>query len=391
MKNKSVLILIFLTLSLSGFSQSFDEILKMIEDNNPEIQASEKNLKSKVYEYKSENLPSGPSFSYGYFPDNSTVSGIKTTVGISQAFQMPWYYTNQATYTKLRINREEISQKIVRQEILFQAKQQLIEYIYLSKRMAIVDKRLKFAQDIYNAYMIRLETGDANMLEVNKAKLHLMQVKKAEKNSRNRLLAIKENLKYLNGGNSLDISVNNYPVNPVIELDSLLFSKLESDPEIRYNQKAFEVANRRIKLTRSLQFPELSLGYGSETVGNESFKGIVVGVSIPLWNSRRLMQQSKLEADYFNLKNSNTQNAKISETKVTYDKVRTLNENLESYQNILASVNSEDLLKKSLDSGEISVIEFFTEMFYYYEVYDDFLIVEKEYYEALSELYKYKL
>jgi len=392
MKNRIInTVFMFLIVTIGSYAQSFNELLNTIEENNTEIQASKKYVESKTYEYKSENLPGGPEFSYGYFPDNSTVSGTKEVLEVSQSFQMPCFYRNQSAYSKLRISQEELSQQILRQNILIEAKQLLIEYTYRLKQMAIVDKRLKFAEDIYSAYMIRLETGDANALEVNKAKLHLMQVKRKEKDARNEILSIKEKLKYFNGGNELEITINEYPVANLIELDSLLFDKMANDPEVQFNQKSVEVSQKRIKVAKNLQLPEFSLGYGSETVADEKFKGVIVGVSIPLWGSKRTIQQSKLESEYFNLNNNTARNAKISETKVMFDKVNTLNENLKSYENILSSVNNEDLLKKSLELGEISVIEFFTEMFYYYEVYDDFLDVEKEYYQALSKLYKYRL
>lgn len=392
MKNSLFLtIIIFLSFTLVSKAQSYSDILKTIEENNTEIQASKKYVESKVYEYKTENLPSGPSFSYGYFPDNSTVSGTKEVVEVSQSFQMPCFYRNQSAYSKLRISQEEISQQILKQNIIVEVKQLLIDYIYRLKQMAIIDKRLKFAEDIYSAYLIRLETGDANLLEANKAKLHLMQVRRKEKNARNQILSIKEKLKNFNGGNDLDISVNDYPVDDILDLDSLLFDQLQNDPKVRFNQKAVEVSQKRVKVIKNLQLPELSLGYGSETVADQKFKGVIVGFSIPLWGSKRSIQQSKLESEFYSIRNSATKSAIISETKVQYDKVQTLKENLKSYEDILSSVNSEDLLKQSLELGEISVIEFFTEMFYYYEIYDDFLDVEKDYHQAISELYKYKL
>jgi outer membrane protein TolC len=392
MKNRIILsVFVFLIVVTTLKAQTFKELLNTIEENNIEIQASKKYVESKNFEYKTENLPSGPSFSYGYFPDNSTVSGTKEVLEVSQSFQMPCFYKNQSAYSKLRISQEEISQQILKQNILVEAKQLLIDYIYRLKQMSIVDKRLKFAEDIYSAYLIRLETGDANLLEANKAKLHLMQVRRKEKDARNQILSIKEKLKNFNGGNDLNISVNEYPIDDVLDLDSLLFDQLQNDPKVRFNQKAVEVSQKRVKVIKNLQLPELSLGYGSETVADQKFQGVIVGFSIPLWGSKRSIQQSKLESEFYSIRNSATKSAIISETKVQYDKVQTLKENLKSYEEILNSINSEELLKQSLEYGEISVIEFFTEMFYYYEIYDDFLDVEKDYYESLAQLYKYKL
>jgi len=392
MKNRiRYTVLIFLIATMGLQAQSFKELLNTIEENNNDLQASKKYVESKAYEYKAANLPSGISFRYGYFPDNSTVVGTKEVFEISQSFQMPCFYRNQKAYSNLRMSEDGLKYNILRQNILFEAKSLLINYTFRLKQMSIIDKRLKFAEDIYSAYLIRLETGDANALEVNKAKLHLMQVKRKEKDARNGILTIKEKLKMLNGGKDLQINVDEYPIDNLIEIDSLVFDVMVKDPEILLNKKSLEVSEKRVKVIKNLQLPEISLGYGSETVANESFKGVLIGLSIPLWSSKRSIQQSKLESEYFSLNNLATQNIKVTNIKIQFDKVKTLHENLESYKTILSTVNSESLLKQSLDLGEISIIEFFTEMFYYYEVYDDFLEVEKDYYVAVAKLYKYKL
>jgi len=152
-----------------------------------------------------------------------------------------------------------------------------------------------------------------------------------------------------------------------------------------------EASEKQIMVTKNLQLPELSLGYGSETVAEEKFKGVLVGISIPLWSSKRAIQKAKLESEFYNLSESSLNESKISETKIMYDQANTLKENMESYQSVLGEVNSQELLNVSLKTGEISVIDFFTEMFYYYEIYDEYLTVERDFYQSLNELYKYRL
>ena len=392
MKNRKLIIFsILLILSTNVFSQTFNNLLKTIEENNKEIQAGNKRVESKRFEHKQNNLPDGPELSYGYFPDNSSVSGTKEVFEVSQSFQMPCFYRNQSAYSKLMINQEELNQKVLKQNVLSEAKNLLVEYVYLMKQIFVADKRLKFAADIYNAYLIRLEVGDANVLEVNKAKLHLLQVQKQEKEVRTKILAIKEKLKYFNGGNDLSLNVNDYPNESLTEIDSLMFEKLTTDPELLYNKKAIEVSEKQLQVTKNLQLPKFSLGYGSETVADEKFKGLLVGFTVPLWGSKNAIQKAKIESEYYDLNNISIAESKITETKIQFENIQSLKESLNSYETVLSSVNNEELLNKSLELGEISLIEFFTEMFYYYEIYDDYLLLEKEYHQVLAELYKYKL
>lgn len=392
MKNRIIgFVLIFLAFAMNANSQTYDDVLKTIEENNKEIQAGRRLVESKYFDYRKDNLPEGPEISYGYFPDNSTTSGTKQVFEVSQSFQMPCYYRNHKAQSDLMINQEAIYQLIQKQNILGKAKYLLIEYVYLMKKNVIMDKRLKFAEDTYNAYLVRLEIGDADKLEVNKSRLHLVKVKKDKEEIWSNIIATREKLKALNGGTELEITIDGYPSDHLVEADSLFLDRLTRDPELLYSKKAVEISEKQIKVTKNLQLPEFSVGYGSETVANEEFRGVLVGLSIPLWKSNRAIQKAKIEYDYHNLNNLSFTETKMAEIKSMYLKAFTLQENLKTYETVLGSINSEELLKNSLGTGEISIIDFFTEMFYYYEVYDDYLTVERDYYQALANLYKYRL
>jgi len=389
-KNYIAFVVLFM-ISLNVFAQSFSDVLNTIEENNLDLQAGKKYVESKTMEYKAGNLPDGPEVSYGYFPENSTVMGTKQVFEISQSFQMPCYYRNISAYSKFMISAEELNYQVLRKGILAKAKSLLIDYVFLMKKSAIADKRLKFASNFYNASLVRLEVGDINALEVNKAKLHLMKVQKEENEIRSELITVKENLKQLNGGIELNIDIDIYPQEGIVSIDSVLFEKMESDPELLLSQKQLEASQKQLKVTKNMQLPSFSLGYGTETVADEQFKGVLVGVSIPLWSSKRTIQKAKLETEYRDLNKVSITESKLAETKILYNQVSSLKESLESYETVLSTVNNEELLKQSMESGEISIIDFFTEMFYYYEIYDDYLSLEKEYYQILNELYKYRL
>ncbi|MGM0505172.1 MAG: TolC family protein, partial [Bacteroidota bacterium] len=208
MKNKIIFLLALLwMISVNTSAQSIQDILKTIEKNNLEIQAGQKFLDSKEQEYKHNVLPEGPEFSYGYFPDNSNNPGPKETFQISQSFQMPCFYRNQSKYSKLRVNQEQINQNLLRQNILFQAKAMLIEYIYYTKMEQELEKRLKHAENLFEAYRQKLESGDGNVLELNKSKLHVLHLKNQLKRNTSELSSIKKQLDYLNGKQELDLDI----------------------------------------------------------------------------------------------------------------------------------------------------------------------------------------
>jgi len=391
MKNR-ILLILFLTLVVSELkSQTFDEVLKTIEANNIEIQANQKLLESKTFEYRNMVLPDGPEFSYGYFPDNSSTPGPKETFEISQSFQMPCFYRNQSSLSKSMVEQEKLNYQQVRQSILSEAKNLMIELVYLTKMNILLQARLSDSENLMKIFSKRIETGDVNILEVNKSRLHLLHIQNQLKTIQNELSSIQKQLTFMNGGQELNVIVNEYPVFGEIDFERLMNEKQNSDPELLVAKKQVESSAKLLKVTKNMQLPKFSLGYAGETVVDEKFRGFVVGMSVPIWGARSEIKKAKYESQYIVLNSQLIQVRIISDLNQQIEKVKTLKENLDNYSLALESVNNLDLLKKSLDLGEISSIEYFTEISYFYQIYDDYLINEKEYQMAVNDLLRYKL
>jgi len=386
------MILFFLLISSAEMkSQTIDEVLKTIESNNQEILAAQKLVESKTYEYRSMVLPEGPAFSYGYFPDNSTNPGPKETFEISQSFQMPCFYRNQSSLSKLMVEQEKLSYQQVRQSILSEAKNLLIESVYLAKMSFLLQARLSDAENLMMAFTKRLENGDVNLLEVNKSKLHFLHIQNQLKTVQNELNSIQKQLVFMNGGKELNVILADYPLIQDIDFEKVMNEKQTIDPELLYAKKQIESSAKQVKVTKNLQLPKFSLGYAGETIADEQFRGFVIGMSVPIWGARSEIKKANYESQYIDLNSQLIESKLTTEINQQIERVKTLKENLENYSIALESVNNLELLKKSLDLGEISSIEYFTEISYFYSIYDDYLIAEKDYQIAMNGLLKYKL
>lgn len=91
----------------------------------------------------------------------------------------------------------------------------------------------------------------------------------------------------------------------------------------------------------------------------------------------------------FNLQDQ--RNEHYYDIKQKYEKQSNLRITLTDYETLFASLNNVELLDKSLSLGQISSIEYFLEMTYYYNALKNYLMTEKEYHQTIAELYKYKL
>lgn len=200
-----------------------------------------------------------------------------------------------------------------------------------------------------------------------------------------------QQLKKLNGGQNLKMESLNYPVFGNLSLDSLISEKKELSPSIKIADKNKEQSKSMVELQRSLNLPDLTFGYGSETVGNSSFKGMLMGLNIPLWSNKNKVKAAKVNIQHAEVELKNEMLELESETKRQYQTYVSLKENLKEYKSALDNIQIIKLLKKSMELGKISIIDYFREIQYYYEIYDEYLQLEREYYLVLARLYKYKL
>ena len=79
------------------------------------------------------------------------------------------------------------------------------------------------------------------------------------------------------------------------------------------------------------------------------------------------------------------------ENKEQYDHLAVRQKALNDYKSLFASLNSEYLLSKALQLGQITIIQYFQEESYYFSALDKYLQLELEYHRAIARLYKFQL
>jgi outer membrane protein TolC len=124
----------------------------------------------------------------------------------------------------------------------------------------------------------------------------------------------------------------------------------------------------------------------SEKVVGERFQGVTVGVSIPLWENRNRMKQAKAAL--------RTAESVLEDNKLQFYhrlqnlfiKAKRLQQEAASYRQALSAYNNEAFLKKALESGEVSLLNYLLEITYYYDAMQKMLESERDLGFALAEL-----
>ena len=372
---------------------SIDQVLKSIETNNKSLQANTKMADAQKLEAQTGKFLANPSVEWEQMRGNRNNPGSEYTLTVKQSLDFPTTYSNKNKLANLKANTIGFQSAAYRQQLLLNAKQTCIEIIYLRKQKSLLDERLANAETMFALYKKRFESGDANQLELNKIQLELLNAQNQSRLNKAALTAAEEQLRNLNGGNPITFDATDYPAGEeLINFDQLQAAFMEADPNLKSLTGDQEIANREVKLSRSLTLPKFDVGYKRNAASDHvASNGFMVGVSIPLFENKNTVKKAKAQAEFATASlEDNRLNLKTNLQQL-YQQAEILQISRTDYASVLQQQRNVELLNKALNAGQLSVIDYFTELSTFYDSLQSFIDVEKEYFSTLAQLYQYKL
>ena len=372
---------------------SIDQVLKSIETNNKSLQANTKMTDAQKLEAQTGKFLANPSVEWEQMWGNRNNPGSEYTLTVKQSLDFPTTYSNKNKLANLKANTIGFQSAAYRQQLLLNAKQTCIEIIYLRKQKSLLDERLANAETMFALYKKRFESGDANQLELNKIQLELLTAQIQSRLNTAALTAAEEQLRNLNGGNPITFDATDYPTGEeLINFDQLQAAFMEADPNLKSLTGDQEIANREVKLSRSLTLPKFDVGYKRNAAKDHvASNGFMVGVSIPLFENKNTVKKAKAQAEFATASlEDNRLNLKTNLQQL-YQQAEALQISRADYAKVLEQQRNIELLNKALNAGQLSVIDYFTELTTIYDSHQSYLDVEKEYHSILAQLYQYKL
>ena len=372
---------------------SIDQVLKSIETNNKSLQANTKMTDAQKLEAQTGKFLANPSVEWEQMWGNRNNPGSEYTLTVKQSLDFPTTYSNKNKLANLKANTIGFQSAAYRLQLLLNAKQTCIEIIYLRKQKSLLDERLANAETMFALYKKRFESGDANQLELNKIQLELLNAQNQSRLNKAALTAAEEQLRNLNGGNPITFDATDYPAGEeLINFDQLQAAFMEADPNLKSLTGDQEIANREVKLSRSLTLPKFDVGYKRNAASDHvASNGFMVGVSIPLFENKNTVKKAKAQAEFATASlEDNRLNLKTNLQQL-YQQAEALQISRADYAKVLEQQRNIELLNKALNAGQLSVIDYFTELTTIYDSHQSYLDMEKEYHSILAQLYQYKL
>lgn len=379
-------------IGLRSQNQNITSVLLDIEQNNQELHAYASLMESRKRESKSiNNLPDPQAYSY-YLPWGDHFTGAYSEYQVTQAFEFPTVYGVRNKLIKKLHEQLEFEYALKRQNILLPAKKYCLELIYLNKKLEVEQSRVQKAKEVFNQIEKLYELEQVGILEINKAKIAWMQeqfkIDQIETNMLN-LLVLLQNL---NGGKEVVFNQFDFIDNlKITDIDSLWKDKQLLDPYLIKLQKEEEVAIYQIKLSKNNSLPNFTAGYNYQGISGLNYSGVYGGMSIPLWHNKNKVKAAKAKYQ-FKQDFTNSQFLKAyADIQKQYNSYTTLFGKYQEYRSTLDGLNSDALLFKSYELGELSFMEYYLEMQFYRRAYDSMLEMENQLNQLKAELLKHQL
>ena len=386
-------ILIFAAALFAGTAygqRSVDDVLREVEAASKELKAQRELTAAQKMEAQTGKYLANPSVEFeSLWGGAERIRNSELTV--MQAFDFP-AYASRNKIAKLRSSYYDTEGAALRQQLLLDAKTLCIQIVHLNRMKEFLSERVVNAERLDSAYRRKFAIGEANILECNKIGVELISAKTEYNLNEAELLAKCQQLATLTGTESDRFSGLVYPTVeslPAFEQLSALY--MEQNPQVQSLQQQVSVDKQSVSLNRSLSLPKFEMGYRHDFGGEGRFKGFKVGMSIPLFENKNKVKAARAQAASSSAQLESVRLNAASELRQLYDQAVTLRESMRSMESVLLAQNNLSMLNKALDAGQITVIEYITEIGVLYQSRQMQLQLERDYNLITAQLFRFEL
>ena len=385
------IILIFITFSSYG-QRTVGSLLREIEDNNPSLKAAAAEIEAERAAGRAEVVLANPEVEFNYLWGAENI-GNRHDIRITQSFDFPTVTGMKAGKAANIEDLAKLRYKAERQSVLLDAKLSCIELVYVNSLLNELRTHLEQSTMLVDSYEKRLKAGESTVLDLNKARIHqtsvLGRINKAEAEKQTLL----SGLRAMNGGKEIDFEALAYDMDEFLpdDFDTWFSEASAMNPMLMYVRKQLELEEKQLSIDKASRMPELTVGYMSEIRTEEKFRGITLGVSIPLWSAANKLRQARARVTAAEQRRNAAELEFVSELRNQYLKAYSMKENSEMMRRSLSETDSREFLLSALSKGEISMIDYLVETDLYYDALEATLEAERDYHQALASLNAFNL
>lgn len=375
----------------NSYAITIDEVIDSIKKNNVALKISHEGYLGAKKEICSTNNLSNPEVGFEYHK-GANIEGDKYGFAITQKFDWPGLYISRSKSNDSKISAEYANHLNMQLGILLDAKQLCMQVVNLNKKIETQGEIYDNISQLYTEYEKAAKQGEVSILDINKLKIELLNVKNDLDVYVAELESVKAALCGINGDNEISniLCLNEYPTQDLESIEFYMSQITSLDPEYIAKFEGVKVAKGDYSVAKNGWFPEFALGYRYTNELGTKFNGFEVGMSLPIFANNKKVGASKSNLLVAEMAKNDILIKKEVDLKAEYLQIVSTRTQIYNYKSVLEE-NNEMYLKKALDGGELSLLNYLLELRYFLEAKHTLLDLEYKYNTLLTSLNKYSL
>lgn len=362
-------------------------LLDTIARNNPTLRAALAGRRAAEAANRAETRLPDPEAEVAYLAGSPSGVPNRTNVSLTQELDWGVLTGRRKGLVEAADRTAAARQRGVYREVMADALEQLVLLVHGNRMVAEMEARLALAQQVEGLCLKLYDKGDLTEPEMNKARLNTVVAKADRQRAADERAAVMARLRALNGGLSFVCNDTVYSL-PADDLCRAAETRsLPRTAAVEGAEAAVAEAEAEVKLARAQQWPSFTVGFQGEYIRQNNYSGLSLGLSLPLWGNKRAevrRREAELLASRLDL--ADTQLTARAQQELLAQKTRRLLQVAdELHQGLLATSNSR-LLQRSLELGQISLLDFLLETSFYYAARTAWLEAERDAYLSAAAI-----
>lgn len=372
----------------SPLAYGWNDIMTQVAKNNTSVVAAAEGLKVQQLANKADLALPDPEFEFDYgFGQPKSVPN-RTNISITQTLDWGVLLGRRRKLAEMSNKQAALDYRVKLGEVMKETDRTLTSLVYYNRLCNELQQRKALADELRTLYQKKFAEGDINQIELNKVQLNAaVSLAELTRAQAERAQLVKH-LQHLNGGIAVEMNDTLYPTsNSQLPALSELQQAAQASLPIISMVIDREQSRAALKVAQADALPAFTVGFAGEYVKDNNYNGLSFGFTLPLWgNARRKVKQAKAELAMrqFNIDDAKLQQA--YETEEQYNEAMQLKATADQLTHNMQQMDNAHLLRRSLDLGQISLLDYLLELSFYYTARTAQLEAERDANLAISDL-----
>lgn len=256
-----------------------------------------------------------------------------------------------------------------RAAFLLAAKKRCIELVYRNAVAALCRERGCVLREALVLAEKSYAQGQTAAMDLNDARLALAEAVAEEAENESERQALRGDLRAMNGGRPVELADTCFAPSPLPDdFDRWLETALPRWPQLAVAAAELEAGRQADRLARRESLPSLAVGFMQETVPGDTYRGLTLGITVPLWSARSKRRKARADVEAAEARRADAETQLRAGLRNLYDRAAALEQAASGLAEAVERNRNVPLLQKAVAEGWTSRPDFLASLARYYDL-----------------------